>query len=122
MLRLVDAEPLPLRHSGVVLDQPVGDDDVADPECGIQPARDPGEDDQPWPHLGQQQGRERRHGDLADAGLGQDDVFAVECRDPGGESRVQIEPALSGRGVAQGCQLLRQGRDNRDRLPAHLSR
>ena len=84
MARLVGADPLVLEYSGVVLDDPVGHDDIADRQRRIKSARHAGENDcAATEPIGQQRGDDRGV-DLAHPGSRKYHVVAVE--NPGDES------------------------------------
>ena len=84
MARLIGADLLVLEHTGVVLDDPVGHDDVADRQRRVQSARHTGENDcAATEPIGQQRGDDRSV-DLAHPRPGQYHVVAVE--NPGDES------------------------------------
>ena len=67
-----------LDHAGIVLQRAVGDHHVANVELGVEPARDPGEDDQPAAEPVGQQGRDHGRVDLADSGPDQHDRVPIE--------------------------------------------
>ncbi len=77
---LIDVQSVGLEDSGVVLDQAVGNDDIAYPQVGVQSARDTCENDHA--RLGRQDERRCDHGgrDLADARFGKHN--RLPSRDP----------------------------------------
>ena len=88
---LVRRQASGLGHTGVMLDESVGDDDVANCELRIEATGDTGEDDQSRAQAGNQQRRQDRRRHLADAGLGQDDGVPIERALPGWEWAAERE-------------------------------
>ena len=75
---LIVRQPVGFDHPGVVLDGPVADHDVTDPQRGVQPAGDPGERDCAATEPVGQQGRHDGGVDLAHTRSDQDHLVPVE--------------------------------------------
>jgi predicted dithiol-disulfide oxidoreductase (DUF899 family) len=109
---------LVLEHARVVLNDPVGDDDVADGECGVQATGDPGENDCAATESVGEQGGDERGVDLAHPGAGPHDVMAVDRAGV----EVGVRRVLTARlveHVAKRSEFLRNGADQSD---CHASR
>ena len=113
MARLIRPHALVLEHACIVLNHEVGDHDVADGQCRVQPACHSGENDcAAAESVGQQCGDERGV-DLAHARAGEHHVVAVDRA--GVEDRVRSRLAVSvGERGAEVCEFLRDRADQPD--------
>ena len=116
---LVDVKAVRLGHAGVVLDEPIRHDDVANEDLRIEAARHAREDHRLRLCADDEHRRQCGHGYLADAGLGQHHGMTVERPHPGGEAALERE-RLQFRGrLAQRGQLLRKGGDDGQWMIGH---
>ena len=105
--------------TGVVLDEPLGDHDIADVEIGIQPAGHAREDEQARPDGEKQGGGQHRGRDLADAAQCEHNGLLVERPEPRIGPDSQVELGTIQRRFAQHRELLRQRRYDGDRSFRH---
>ena len=113
MARLIRPHALVLEHARIVLNHEIGDNDVADRQCRVQPAGHTGENDcAAAESVGQQRGDERGI-DLAHPRAGQHHVVAVDRA--GVEDRVRRFLAVGvGEGGAEVGEFLRDRADQSD--------
>src|SRR5882724_11177785 len=106
----------------IVLDEAIGDHDVADAEGGIDAAGDTGEKHAAAAEMIEQQRGHQRRVDLADAGFDQHHRHAVEPALAEGVAAAH-DLVVDRQGVPKVTHLLRQGRDNAERTGrrAHVS-
>jgi hypothetical protein len=109
---LVHLEAVVVQDPGVVLDEPMGNDHVADPEGRVQAAGDSGEHEGARSRGADQEGGDRAHGHLPDPTLGQDDLMTVEPARPGLDavSQGQRRPWFE-RGTQRGELRIERGDD-----------
>ncbi len=121
---LVDLEPVLVEHAGVVLDEPIRHDHVADPQGRIKTARDAGEDDHPRADRPNEERCRGSHGHLSDPRLGQDHGLPVQPAGPGPDVASNLQHLPAGEGLTQGSELRVERGDDQDhgcrRLPERL--
>ena len=100
--------------TGVVLDEPIGNHDVPDPQRWIEAACTPGEDDDPGLGLPDEQGGHRRQGHLANATLSQDDSVVIECTPPCAGAPANVKVRRRVERVTQRGKFRLKGRDHRN--------
>ena len=122
---LVDLQPVLVEHARVVLDEPVGDNNVPDPERRIQAAGHAGEDDHPRADRPNEERGRSSHGHLPDPCLGQDHGLPVQPAGPGADVAANPQRLPAGERLAQGGELGFEGGNDQDhgcrRLPEPLA-
>ena len=121
---LVDLQPVLVEHAGVVLDEPIGHDHVANPQGRVETAGHAGEDHHPRCDGLDQEGCRGSHGHLPDPRLGQDHVLPIQAARPGADTAADVQRRSAGQRLAQGGQLWFERGDDQDhgcrRLPERL--
>jgi hypothetical protein len=112
---LVDLDPVVVEDAGVVLDEPIGDDDVTNAERRVEAARDPGEDDDPGCGLVEQHRGHGRHGNLPDSALREHDRLAVERPAPNPRGDPEVHLGWIGQRLAELGKLWLERRHDGDR-------